>query len=99
MPTLTHYITLDIAGHACEQEVTLSYSYERACGDGWNEPREPAGCVLESVEVWYQHGTTPVRMDVYPLLTKECISDLEHWLLEEHEEAREPEPDLLREVA
>jgi len=91
MPTLTHYIELNIAGHACEQEVELHYTYERV-----GRKRE---VTLEEVQVSYYHGKAPLTMNVLPLLTADCISDLEHWLLEEHEEAREPDPDLLREYA
>ena len=65
---LRHYETslaLYVGTHECTHDVTVVYSVDPACGDGWNEPRTPASASVDRVEVRADNGAT---VDVYPLL-------------------------------
>lgn len=88
-------LVLTVNGHEACHEATVSYEYERACGDGWNEPREPEHCTVESVEVLGDGGKV---FDVYPLLSAQCVMGLAADCLQYERECRQPDPDMLREL-
>jgi hypothetical protein len=80
MSTNTFDTTLELAinGNSCEREVTVHYEYSPAGGDGWHEPRYSEGATVYEVETTVLGpGLKEQRMDLLPLLTKECISALE----------------------
>jgi hypothetical protein len=66
-------------GHDCCHEATVHYEYERACGDGWNEPHYPENVTLCAVEAQIAGKT----VDLYPLLSKEQIAAIEADLLQQ----------------
>lgn len=99
MSTCRTFIEICVSGHSCERDVTLEYEYRRADGDGWNEPRYPAGVTLTGAEVVVLYpGLQSKRLDVMPLLTKECIESIETELLERHEQGLERDPDYERDM-
>jgi hypothetical protein len=88
--TFTSSIYLCIEGFECERDVTVSYEFSRAGGDGWHEPRYPAGATLASVEVWYEGADKLERsMDILPLLPKKCISELECYCVQVEEDRKQ----------
>lgn len=83
--TYTTSIELSINCNSCEVEAEVFYEYEPAGGDGWNEPRYPENVTLCTVEVKAAHGA----VDLLPLLSPECVSQLEADLLQHEAEERE----------
>lgn len=101
--TYTTSLYLAIDGAECERDVEISYEYSPAGGDGWNEPRYEAGATLCAAEVEYlAPGLKRKTIDLMPLLSKECISELEsrcvQYEAERDEEARDAAADWKRDA-
>jgi len=99
-------IELVIDGHVCERDVTVHYAYMPPCRGARErsglqlEPDYPSGVGLYSVEaVFLGDGLKPQTIDLYQLLTRECIENIESDLLVQHEESMQPDPDCQREAS
>lgn len=78
-------IELYIGSGTTRHEATVTYDYQRACGDGWNEPRTPEFCSPERVEITVNGKVH----DVYPLLSAGHIEQIGAECLEHEREERE----------
>lgn len=95
MSTYMASFDLIVNGYECCHDAEVSYDYEPAGGDGWNEPRHDASVSIRSVEV-AKDGDKP--QDVMWLLSKECIEGLEADCLQYEQDRRKPDPDYLRDL-